>query len=165
MYKNLNSKLLCETLGAIYGSGKYKSVTRWLEEMTLRTKPALPSRDDVVVAVDNDQKHGRTFTSKIKSKLHTSTICVVIGFILKFYGYTQYIIGGKTSNWRFPEKELTDVEKKKCFERAVNGREPGKFIKEFGYFTERNEIIDKFIDRFQTALLYTGSSNSNGKKY
>ena len=129
MYKNLNSKLLCETLGAIYGSGKYKSVTRWLEEMTLRTKPALPSRDDVVVAVDNDQTHGRTFTSKMKSKLHTSTICVVIGFILKFYGYTQYIIGGKTSNWRFPEKELTDVEKKKCFERAVNGREPGKFIK------------------------------------
>ena len=129
MYKNLNSKLLCETLGAVYGSGKYKLVTTWLEEMTLRSKPALPSFDDVVIAVDNDQKHGRTFTSKIKSKLQTSTICVVIGFILKFWGYAQYIAGGKTSKWRFPEKELSDSEKSRCFEKTVNGREPGKFMK------------------------------------
>ena len=136
MYKNLNSKLLCDTLGGIYGSGKYKLVTRWLEEMTMRTKPALPSSDDVVVAVDNDQKHGRSFTSKIKSKLQTSTICVVIGFLLKFYEYTQYIVGGKTSKWRFPEKELTDVEKKKCCEKAVNGREPGKCSQTVGTMME-----------------------------
>ena len=94
--------------------------------MTVKTKPTLSSVEDIVIAVDNDQKHGRTFTSNIKSKLQTSTICVVIGFILKLYGYAQYIFCGRTSNWRFPEKDLTDREKKQCFERAINGREPGK---------------------------------------
>ena len=125
MYKSLNSKLLADTLGHIYGSGKYKMLTRWLDEMTLRCKPTLVTSEDIVVAVDNEQKHGRTFTSSIKSKLTTSTICVVIGFILKFFRYVQYIIRGKTSYWRFPERQLNEREKQDCLEKALHGREPG----------------------------------------
>ena len=81
----------------------------------------------MVLGVDNEQKSGKTFTSSIGSTLITSTICVVVGFFFKFNTYIQFIIGGNTCFWRYPEKQIGDSkEKALVLQKALFGREEGQ---------------------------------------
>lgn len=100
-------------------------VTRWLNSFAMSVKPDVNTGMDIIFGVDNEQRHGKSFTSAVKSSLITSTICVVVAFILRLHLKAQYIMTGKTSFWRFPECNFTQREKDICLERALHGRDPG----------------------------------------
>jgi hypothetical protein len=50
--------------------------------------------------------------------LFEELLVLVVSLLQKFL---QYIAGGCTRNWRFPEKNLNDVEKHDLLEKSLNG--------------------------------------------
>ena len=125
MYKKLDSKYLTNLNGTLNNGGSYWTVSRWLTNYAEANPAKLDSTEDCVFGTDNERRLGKTYTNSIASNLTSSVISVIVGFILNLRLYYQYLAEGCTSNWRYCEKEYTDLEKKEILRKALQGREKG----------------------------------------
>ena len=126
LYKQINSRMLCDVLGALSGAGSYSTITTWLNDYTALKKPKLKTNNDVVFGVDNEQKLGKTYSSSIHSNLTTSCICVVVGIDLQLQMRCQSEENYRSSFWRFPERSIDDSSKIMICYKAKHGRETCK---------------------------------------
>ena len=124
LYQEMNSRQLCDILGLTFGYGSYKPVTEWIRCYTETTVPRIETELDVVLASDNEQKLGRTYTTSVHSNITTSCICMVVSFELKLPQSIQNRKDGVSSTWRLTEREFEQSQRVEILQKALNGREP-----------------------------------------
>ena len=111
LYKETNSRRLCDVLGLAFGCGSYTPVTEWIRSYTELTKPNVDTEMDIVLGTDNEQKVGKTYTTSIHSNVKTSCISMVVSFELKLPESIQGHEDGNSSTWRFTECDFENTQK------------------------------------------------------
>ena len=109
----------------LFGGGCYTLISEWFKTYSIENSAKLVEMEDVVIGTDNEQKLGRTYVSSINSSIATSVISVIVAFVLNANKFFQYIRKGRSSFWRYAEREFSDEEKKEVLEKALYGREKG----------------------------------------
>ena len=92
-----SSKLVVNVFGASTPAPQYSTIRDWLANQAT-SPPEFPS-GDVVVAFDNDQVVGKTYTIKVNSKAPTNVVTSVIGIQIDAGGQLQHDCHFKPQNW------------------------------------------------------------------
>ena len=145
MYKKFNSEQLSNMLGGLFACGKYGGVLNWLQSYAESHQPKIKAKVDTIFGVDNEQKHGKTYSIQLASKLVLSCICVIIAFFSPCKTLLQFAKFVVTSSWTFFEATMTPGEKDQVKKKAIYGlNEAETKIKEQVHQNEKNRIAQRF---------------------